>query len=123
LLSQPLEQHALKATAGLLYAIDRLLDLSEFRSTLRIELGVTHREMGEDYLSIDEAALKVGSDEINATHATPKAGSEGEEGSSRRMPECCREHLLVVNACFQRRALDAEPRLCSAVALDLVYPD
>ena len=48
---------------------------------------MTHWEMSVDYLSIDEAALKVGGDEVKATHATPKAGGESEESSSRRMSE------------------------------------
>lgn len=45
--------------------------------------------MSVDNLSLNEAALKVGGDEVDATHTTPKAGSKSEESSSRRMSERC----------------------------------
>ena len=82
LLAQPLEQHALQIPACLLDTIDGLHYLGELGSTRAVVLRVASGEMAIHDFAVDEASLKVGSDEIDASNGATVARSEGEKSAS-----------------------------------------
>jgi hypothetical protein len=98
-------------------------DAGDERLAVGAELHVPLGLAAVDHLAVEERALEVGSDEVDAAYAAAVAGGEGEEGASRGVAQGRREGLVVVDAGLERRALDAEPCLGRAVTLDLVHPN
>jgi hypothetical protein len=82
LLEEPVEELALEATAGLLDSVDGLDDAGDERLAVGAELHVPLGLAAVDHLAVEERALEVGSDEVDAADAAAMAGGEGEEGAS-----------------------------------------
>ena len=98
LVEEPCEEHPLKAPAGLLDAVDGLLDAGNARRAVGVVLHVAWRHLGEDDLAVDELALEVGGDEVDAPYPASLAGGVGEERASGGVAERGGEDLVVVHA-------------------------
>ena len=79
--------------------------------------------MAVDHLSLDEVALEIGSDKVDAADFTAVASGIREERAGRGMAKRGGKHLVVIDAGFQGRALNAQASFGSAVALRLIDPD
>ena len=123
LLDDPREEFPLEASPGLLYAVDGFLDLGDERSPALVELRVPDRKVTEDGLAFDKLSLQVSCHEVDAPHSAPVARRVSEERTRGRVAQGGGPGLVVVDAGFQGRTLDAETSLSGAVSLFLVDPD
>ena len=105
------QEHALEAAPSLLNPIDWFFDAGDQRLTVRIELGVSSREVAVHDLAVNKAALQVSSDQIHAAYSAPLTRGVGEERTRRGVAKGRRPSLVEVDARLQRVALHAESRL------------
>jgi len=111
-----------EAAARLRDAVDGLHDAERIGNAVGVVLLEAGRHAAVDYLAVLEVALQVGGDPVDAAHLASRASGEREEGAGRAVPQRGREYLIEVDTLLERAALDAQPRLERAVALDLEDP-
>ena len=121
MLGEPGKQHALQATPSLLDAVDGLVHSRDHLLAVRVELRMARRHAAVHYLALDELALEVRSNKVEAAHTARVARRKREESACRRVPEGCREHLVVVDARLKGTALHTQPSLGRAISLELVH--
>ena len=92
---------------SLLNSIDWFFDAGDQRLTVRVELGVSSREVAVHDLAVNKAALQISSDQIDAAHAATLTRGVGEERACRGVAKGRRPSLVKVNARLQRVALHA----------------
>ena len=98
LVEHPIEDAALKAAAGLWNAVDGLLDAAHERDAALVGLNVPGGHVTVDHLALEEGALEVGGDEVDAADAALHAGGVAEEDARRAVAEGRGERLVEVDA-------------------------
>ena len=89
LVLDPGEEDTLQAAASLLDAVDWLLDASDERLAVGAELDVPGSLVAVHALALQELALEVGRDEVDAPHTAAVACRVGEEAAGRRVAQRC----------------------------------
>jgi len=87
------------------YAIDRFFNAGDQRLAVRVELHVSSRKVAVDNLAVDEAALQISSNQIDAAHAASLTRGVGEERARRGVAKGRRPSLVKVDSRLQRVGL------------------
>jgi len=116
----PREDLALQTPASLWDAINGLDYFEHTRSAIRVELDITRSHVAVDNLTLEEFALQIRRDIVDAADLAAVASSVSEQASSRAIPKGCRECLVVVDALIERASLHTQSSFEGAIPLDLV---
>ena len=84
------------------------------------ELDITRSHVAVDNFSLEEFALQIRRDVVDAADLAAVASSVCEQASSRTVTKGCRERLVVVDALVKRASLHTQSSFEGAIAFDLV---